>query len=242
MDKNNFILYKDFKSTIDILSDEQAGKLIKAVFSYVNGRVNPNFDDGMLIVAFNVLKAQLERDLIKYKKIVVRNQENGKKGGRPKNNPDEEHEPKEPNGLNGNPKNPSKPRKADRDSVSDSVSESVSDIKDKHMVVFEDEEILLEHETLFKKFWNAYPKKVSKGTAEKWFTKHKPSEQLVNTMIDNLNIAIQSTKWLEQNGKFIPYPTTWLNAKGWLDEVEIDTKKAMSDYMLDNYKKTGELI
>ena len=125
MDKNNFLLYKDFKSTVDLLSDEQAGKLIKAVFSYVNGRVEPTFNDGMIVIAFNILKTQLERDLNKYKGIVKRNQVNGAKGGRPKNNQDEEDKPKEPIGLNGNPTKKQKPKKADSDSVRD--SDSVSD-------------------------------------------------------------------------------------------------------------------
>lgn len=123
--KNNFILYKDFKSTIDLLTDEQAGKLIKAVFSYVNGRVEPNFTDGAITIAFSILKTQLERDLVKYKTIVERNQTNGLKGGRPKNNPNEKDKPKKPNGLLSNPK---EPKKADSDSVSDSVSDNDSDI------------------------------------------------------------------------------------------------------------------
>lgn len=123
--KNNFILYKDFKSTIDLLTDEQAGKLIKAVFSYVNGRVEPNFNDGVVTIAFSILKTQLERDLVKYKTIVERNQTNGKKGGRPKNNPNNNDKPKKPSGIIGNP---NKPKKADSDSVSDSVSVSDNEI------------------------------------------------------------------------------------------------------------------
>lgn len=123
--KNNFILYKDFKSTIDLLTDEQAGKLIKAVFSYVNGRVEPNFTDGAITIAFSILKTQLERDLVKYKTIVERNQTNGLKGGRPKNNPNENDKPKKPSGLLSNP---NEPKKADSDSVSDSVSDNDSDI------------------------------------------------------------------------------------------------------------------
>lgn len=87
MSKNNFILYKDFDTTLDLLNDDQAGKLFKALYKYVNGRHEPHFEDGMLIVAFNMLKTQLERDLVKYNERVLRNIENGKKGGRPKNKP-----------------------------------------------------------------------------------------------------------------------------------------------------------
>jgi|LGOV01.1.fsa_nt_gb hypothetical protein len=119
MTKNNFILYKDFDTTLNLLNDEQAGKLFKSLFSYVNGRIEPNFKDGMLIVAFNMLKTQLERDLEKYKTRVKANQENGKLGGRPKN------KPKEPTGFKKTQHNPLKAKKAD--SVSDSVSERDKD-------------------------------------------------------------------------------------------------------------------
>ena len=75
------------------------------------------------------------------------------------------------------------------------------------------------NKSLFDKFWNAYPKKVSKGNAEKWFTKNKPSEELVNEMIDKINLLKTTEQWKSKNGQFIPYPTTWLNAKGWEDEI-----------------------
>ena len=133
MAKTNFILYKDFKQTLDILNDDQAGKLFKAVFEYVEDRTEPNFDyDGMLKVAFTILKTQLERDLVKYKQRVKRNQENGRKGGRPTNKEKETHSvidnPHKPTGIKNNP---TKAKKAD--SVSGSVSDSVrdSDKKDK---------------------------------------------------------------------------------------------------------------
>jgi hypothetical protein len=138
MDKTNFLLYKDFKPNIDILTDEQAGKLFKAVFAYVNGRVEPNFEeDGMLIATFTMLKTTLERDLKKYKLIVERNRKNGSNGGRPPNKDKETQsvndKPKKPSGLTGNPKNPNEPKKADSDSDSgiDSVSDIDNDKKDK---------------------------------------------------------------------------------------------------------------
>lgn len=74
-------------------------------------------------------------------------------------------------------------------------------------------------EELFNRFWNAYPKKKSKGNAEKWFTKNKPSEELVNTMIEKISLLKNTEQWKKEDGQFIPYPTTWLNAKGWEDEI-----------------------
>lgn len=75
---------------------------------------------------------------------------------------------------------------------------------------------------LINKFWEAYPKKKSKGNVEKWFNKNKPSEELVNKMIDKINLLKSTEQWSCNNGQYIPYPTSWLNSKGWEDEISDD--------------------
>lgn len=70
----------------------------------------------------------------------------------------------------------------------------------------------------FARFWSAYPKKKSKGQAEKAFSKIKPSEQLLDAMVAAVERAKTSEDWRKDGGRFIPYPATWLNAKGWEDE------------------------
>jgi len=78
---------------------------------------------------------------------------------------------------------------------------------------------------LFDRFWSAYPKKKSKGDAEKAFKKLKMSEELLQEIISAVEAQKQSSQWLEENGKFIPYPATWLNGKRWQDE---ETEKIKS--------------
>lgn len=73
-------------------------------------------------------------------------------------------------------------------------------------------------EELFAIFWDAYPKKRSKGQAEKTWAKLRPDEQLVALMVAKIEQAKTSEEWTKQDGQFIPYPSTWLNAKGWEDE------------------------
>lgn len=75
------------------------------------------------------------------------------------------------------------------------------------------------NQSLFEMFWEAYPKKVSKGNAEKWFAKNQPNEELVNLMISKIEILKKTKQWLSNDGQYIPYPTSWLNAKGWEDEI-----------------------
>jgi hypothetical protein len=72
----------------------------------------------------------------------------------------------------------------------------------------------------FQRFWEMYPKKKSKGVAEKAFAQLNPDEQLLATMLATIERAKKSDDWLKEGGKFIPYPATWLRAKGWLDVIE----------------------
>ena len=70
----------------------------------------------------------------------------------------------------------------------------------------------------FETFWKAYPKKKSRGQAEKVWLKINPDEQLLAKMIAIIERAKKSEEWIKEKGKYIPHPATWLNAKGWEDE------------------------
>lgn len=79
-DKKAFVVYTDWESQFNLLSDEEAGKLIKHIFSYVNDQ-NPEFDasERLLIMAFEPIKKQLKRDLKRYETIKQKRSEAGRK-------------------------------------------------------------------------------------------------------------------------------------------------------------------
>ena len=59
MDKKSFILYKNNKDLIESLSDEQAGKLLKAVFEYeTTGEIIEL--DPVTAIAFIAIKKELD--------------------------------------------------------------------------------------------------------------------------------------------------------------------------------------
>lgn len=74
-------------------------------------------------------------------------------------------------------------------------------------------------ELRFESFWNIYPKKTGKKKCLEWFKKNKPSQQLVDQMIQTIELWKKSEQWQKQNGQFIPMPYTWLNRGGWDDEL-----------------------
>ena len=115
-DKKSFILYCDQQGVFNQLPDEIAGKLIKHIFAYVNDE-NPICDDLLLSIAFEPIKLQLKRDLVKYDQYIDKQKVNGSKGGRP-------IKPKETQITQAFF---NKPKKADNDNVNDNDSDK--DIK-----------------------------------------------------------------------------------------------------------------
>lgn len=112
------------------------------------------------------------------------------------------------------------------DKCPDKCQTNLSNIKDRDKDITKDIDINNNiYKQNFEKFWKVYPKKRDKGNAEKWFKKNKPSEELTNLMIKQIERFKDTNDWKKQDGQFIPYPTTWLNAKMWEDEFETDTEK-----------------
>ena len=77
-----------------------------------------------------------------------------------------------------------------------------------------------EVESLFKKFWDFYPKKVGKDAALKAFAKRKPDEQLLLLMLKAVAKQKTTPGWQKDGGQFIPNPATWLNQGRWQDQVD----------------------
>lgn len=71
-------MYCNWQSTFENLTDEEAGKLIKHLFSYVNDN-EPVSSNRLINVVFEPLKAVLKSDLQKYEKKREKNAENIRK-------------------------------------------------------------------------------------------------------------------------------------------------------------------
>lgn len=84
----------------------------------------------------------------------------------------------------------------------------------------EDKELEKDKEDIcpFDDFWKAYPKKKAKEAARKAWLKLKPNEALGKEIIQAVMESAKTKDWLKENGKFIPYPATYLNGKRWEDE------------------------
>ena len=95
MTKNSFVIYHNYRDTLEDLTDEQVGKLFRAIFDYEIDKKEPNFN-GELKIAFRFIKKDLDLNNDKYESICERNRKNGQKGGAPKGNQNARKQPKQP--------------------------------------------------------------------------------------------------------------------------------------------------
>lgn len=112
--KKSFILYCEFVSQFEHLSDKEAGQLIKHIFQYVNDQNPPVLESRVTKIAFEAIKQHLKRDLKKWERYIEKQKENGAKGGRPSSS-----KPKKPKPFF---ENPTKPKKADNVNVNVNVN------------------------------------------------------------------------------------------------------------------------
>ena len=107
-EKQSFILYYNYYNQLALLSMKERGELITAVFEYELFGTVPEQLPPLVQMAFSIIRDALERDRATYEAVCRRNQENGRRGGRPKKareddkTEDWEEKPKKADHENGN--------------------------------------------------------------------------------------------------------------------------------------------
>lgn len=73
---------------------------------------------------------------------------------------------------------------------------------------------------MFERFWKLYPRKRDKLKALRAWDKLKADRKLMQTMSAALKAQMATEEWQRDNGRAIPYPSTWINNRRWEDELE----------------------
>ena len=121
--KKSVLLYCDIIHTVEKMDNETAGLFFKHYLRYINDQ-SPDTDNVIIDIAFESVKQNLKRDLIKWEQRAEKSRQNGKLGGRPAL----EKKPSKPSGLKNNLSEPRKP-----DTVNVTVNVKDKDIhKDIH--------------------------------------------------------------------------------------------------------------
>ena len=118
--KDSFLLYTEQEELINKLTDEQAGKLIKAIYHYAKtGEVLKM--DLTLDIAFTPIKQSLDKNAEKYERIVQRNKANiSKRWNNTKNTSGK-------NGIRKNTKNTDNDNDNDNDNEDDSKKKNIKE-------------------------------------------------------------------------------------------------------------------
>ena len=98
----NFFI--DSLKELDLLTDEQTGKLLKALLRYAENGEEPDFsDDKAIMLMFSMMSRRIDRDFERYSKVCEKRSEVGKKGGAPKGNANAARNPKTSKNNQNNP-------------------------------------------------------------------------------------------------------------------------------------------
>lgn len=79
-DKRSFVMYLDYQGPVGLLSDEDAGRLLKALFAYASGDELPPLD-GAVAMAFAFVTSQMQRDEEKWERSRQSKAAAGRQGG-----------------------------------------------------------------------------------------------------------------------------------------------------------------
>ena len=80
----------------------------------------------------------------------------------------------------------------------------------------------------FDQFWSRYPRRVGKAAARTAFERACRKTTL-DVMLTALDWQVKQSQWLEQGGRFVPYPKTWLNQERWEDQPMTDLRQPLRD-------------
>lgn len=84
-------------------------------------------------------------------------------------------------------------------------------------------------DTAFETFWNEYPKHINRNGCYKAFKGIKRVVDQMPEIMLSLEKFKRSQDWQKENGKYIPYPLTWLHQERWKDEQSHDVATSSFD-------------
>lgn len=80
--KESFVLHTHQQEAFNQLTNEQAGVLIKSIFTYQATGALPQFKESSLAIAFGFIKHSLDVNQQKYEEICAKRAQSGRKGGK----------------------------------------------------------------------------------------------------------------------------------------------------------------
>lgn len=164
-DKRTTVICNDRIAYTDIMDNETAGILFKYMLALRNGQEPPPLPDSLKYVMAHIQSFWSEQDQKYQEKIVDRNKENGKKGGRPPKD-----KPQKPSGLNETQEKPKKPKKPKK--PTETLTDTITDINNiyKNIYRVRKEQNIVNHKELSKEIKNSVDKILQELSEEEVIT------------------------------------------------------------------------
>ena len=226
-----FIVRTSYFSKLEKMSDEQLGKLFRAIFGYVlsNGEASVEFDDVLTEMAYGFITDQIGKDMKRYHQT----SESRRKSAL-------EREAKKRERKRGKTSEPQTSTSEPQTSTSVTTNEhkrhsnnnNIRLSKDNHCNNNNKDSFIKEskstlsnaREERFEIWWNLYDKKVEREKArKKWLTLSDEDQQKC------INVAPHYVK-AETDKKFRKNPLTYLNGACWNDEIIEHERLNTNDY------------
>jgi hypothetical protein len=183
--KKSFIVHIDSLDVLEELTIEQAGQLFHAFRAYNLGKEVEL--TGLLKAVFIPFKNQFDRDLEKYNSIVLRNRENGAKGGKPKGTQNN------PVGILVTQANPNKP---DNDNDSKNDSDNVT-VKENNI-----EQRKLKFADTLKPFLEKYGKEMMNDFYKYWTQPNRASSKFKQELEKTWELSYRLETWARNDKSF----------------------------------------
>ena len=214
MGKEYIPLFLDFNETTQDLTDEECGRLIRAIVAYANDDDYQNILTGGEKIAFRFLKGLVDRNAaISEKRALARTNKNK---------------------TEQNESNDNKTEQNESNSVTKTKTETNTKTKNKNQNT----------SPFFDQFWSVYPRHTDKQGAMKAFDKANIDGALLEVILKAIEQQKASDQWTKDNGQFIPHPATWLNHKRWEDETPVIKPNGKvlpaQDFPQRNYKSVND--
>lgn len=224
-----FCCYHSYLRKVAKLSDQELGRLFRALLVYSSTGERAQLA-GREDIAFDFIADDIDRAKKAYEQRCAINANNAKNGGRPKKRPVSE--------------------KADGLEKTDGFSENrtvfneteKNQTKDKTKGKSKSNHSLPpispqgDNES-FRAFWEAYPRKINFGKAQKAWEKLEPNTELTDIILSAVQEQSSSAQWQQEEGRFIPSPDNWLTNHCWEDKPLPAEPKRTRSYDLEEIER-----
>lgn len=211
-ERKSFLFYYDWANIYEPLDDRRKAKLITATIRYAKDNTDTKFDDLTLKVIFNVIKDTIDRDSARYNERCLKNAENIKKRWNKNTNEYDRIQ------TNTNYTDIDIGKEIDKDIGIDIEKDTdIDKEKDSTYSSFSSKTVCAYSDD-FLEFWKEYPKKVGKGDAFNKWKKAKLTKADKEDILKALDWQKNSIRWRDNEGRYIPNPSTYLSQRRWEDE------------------------